>query len=63
MHNLETGDSSGYYMWDTNDDTKIYNKPVAMRFMTNRSLPGPVSFKILLPNRMHFCRISVLIIK
>jgi hypothetical protein len=49
LYSPETGDSSGYYEWDTLQDADNYSKSMAMQFMTRRSVPGSVSFK-LTPN-------------
>ncbi len=49
MYNPETEDFSGYYLWDTIEDAEKYSNSIAGRFMTNRSVPGSISFRIL-PN-------------
>ena len=49
MYNPEDGDSAGYYKWDTVEDAENYSHSIAASFMTNRSLPGSVSFKVM-PN-------------
>jgi len=47
MVNEATGDSSGYYEWDTVEDAENYSRSFAMRFMTLRSEPGSVSFRVV----------------
>ncbi len=42
-----TGDFSGYYEWQTEQDAYAYAHSFAMRFMTARSIPGSVSARIL----------------
>jgi hypothetical protein len=49
MYHPENGDSAGYYEWDTIEDAGDYGHSIATRFMTNRSVPGSVSFKVI-PN-------------
>lgn len=39
-----TGDFSGYYEWDTLEDAENYSQSFATKFMTERSVPGSVSF-------------------
>lgn len=46
MYNPENGDSAGYYEWDTLRDAENYSNSFAARFMTKRSVPGSVSFKM-----------------
>jgi hypothetical protein len=46
MYNPDNGDSAGYYQWDTIEDAENYGRSMAVRFMTKRSLPGSVSFKV-----------------
>lgn len=43
----ETGDFQGIYEWQTTADAEAYAQSAAMRFMTRRSVPGSVSFRIL----------------
>jgi len=45
--NDETGLCQGVYAWQTREDAENYCKSIAMRFMTHRSYPESVSFKIL----------------
>jgi hypothetical protein len=45
--NDETGLCQGVYAWQTREDAENYSKSIAMRFMTNRSYPESVNFKIL----------------
>jgi hypothetical protein len=40
------GDFQGIYEWETLQDAENYAHSFAMQFMTNRSLPGSVSFQI-----------------
>jgi len=47
MYNPINGDSAGYYEWDTIEDAQNYSQSQAMRFMSNRSVPGSVSFKVI----------------
>ena len=47
--NPNNGDFSGYYEWDTVQDAENYGNSFAAKFMTGRSVPGSVSFKIF-PN-------------
>ena len=42
-----TGDFSGYYEWDTVQNAQNYANSFAAGFMTRRSLPGSVSFKVI----------------
>jgi len=44
--NPDTGDFSGYYEWDTVEDAQNYQRSFAVKFMTGRSVPGSVSFKV-----------------
>jgi hypothetical protein len=44
LYNEETGDSSGYYEWDSLEDAENYRNSFAARFMARRSEPGSVSF-------------------
>jgi hypothetical protein len=45
--NDETGLCQGVYAWQTIEDAENYSKSIAMRFMTKRSDPKSVSFKIV----------------
>jgi len=47
MLNEETGDFQGIYEWDTINDAENYAKSYAVRFMTGRSVPGTVTWKII----------------
>lgn len=42
-----SGDFSGYYEWQTLENTETYAQSFAMRFMTNRSVPGSVSARVI----------------
>ena len=42
-----TGDFAGYYEWDTVQDAENYRHSFAARFMTGRSRPDSVSFRII----------------
>lgn len=42
-----SGDFSGYYEWQTLDDAHVYAQSFAMRFMTDRSVPGSVSARVI----------------
>ncbi|MCD1294689.1 hypothetical protein CUJ83_06705 [Methanocella sp. CWC-04] len=42
-----TGDFQGIYEWDTVKDAENYAGSFAMRFMTGRSTPGSVSYRII----------------
>ena len=46
MLNEASGDCQGIYEWDTVEDVKNYASSFAMKFMTIRSVPGSVSYKI-----------------
>lgn len=50
MVNPQTGDFSGLYEWNTIRDAENYQRSPAGRFMTDRSLPGSVSFKVIARN-------------
>ena len=45
--NDETGLCQGVYAWQTVEDAENYSKSIAMRFMSNRSDPESVNFKII----------------
>jgi hypothetical protein len=45
--NDETGACEGVYEWQTRADAEAYSASIALRFMTNRSIPGSVSHRIL----------------
>ncbi len=47
MYNPETGDFSGYYEWDTVEDAENYGRSFAASFMTHRSVPGSVTFRVI----------------
>jgi len=47
MYNPQNGDSAGFYEWDTVQDAENYRNSFAAGFMTKRSVPGSVSFKII----------------
>jgi hypothetical protein len=42
-----TGACEGVYEWQTRVDAEAYAASIALRFMTNRSVPGSVSHRIL----------------
>jgi hypothetical protein len=46
LYEQKSGDFQGIYEWDTLQDAEAYSRSFAMRFMTARSIPGSVSFKI-----------------
>lgn len=43
----ETGACEGVYEWQNPADAEAYAASIALRFMTNRSIPGSVSHRIL----------------
>jgi hypothetical protein len=43
----ETGAYEGVYEWQRRSDAEAYAQSIALRFMTNRSIPGSVSYRIL----------------
>lgn len=43
----ESGACQGVYEWQTRADAEAYEASIALRFMTNRSIPGSVSHRIL----------------
>jgi hypothetical protein len=43
----ETGAYEGVYEWQRRADAEAYARSIALRFMTNRSVPGSVSHRIL----------------
>jgi hypothetical protein len=45
--NPASGDFSGYYEWDTVADAEAYQHSFAAGFMTRRSVPGSVSFRVI----------------
>jgi hypothetical protein len=47
MYNLESGDFSRYYEWDTVQDAENYRDSIAGSCMTNRSVPCSVSFQVI----------------
>jgi hypothetical protein len=47
MVNPETGDFSGYYEWNTVEDAENYSHSFAASFMTRRSVPGSVTFRVI----------------
>lgn len=51
MMDEKTGDSQGIYEWDTAEDAENYAHSTALAFMTNRSLPGSVSYRIFPSDR------------
>ncbi len=47
LYHPESGDFSGYYEWDTVADAEAYGRSYAAGFMTRRSVPGSVSFRVI----------------
>jgi len=47
--NDTTGAFAGIYQWRTYEDARRYSNSPALRFMTNRSVPGTVSYGVLTP--------------
>jgi hypothetical protein len=45
--NEQTGMCQGVYAWQTRADAEAYARSLALRFMTNRSLPGTVSYRLI----------------
>lgn len=45
--NKHTGMCQGVYAWQTRADAEMYSRSVALRFMTGRSQPGSVSFRLI----------------
>jgi hypothetical protein len=45
--NDETGLCQGVYAWQTMEDAENYSNSIAMRFMSNRSDPASVNFRII----------------
>jgi hypothetical protein len=45
--NDATGLCQGVYAWQTIEDAENYSKSIAMRFMSNRSEPESVNFRII----------------
>ncbi|MBI4978771.1 MAG: hypothetical protein HZC28_14925 [Spirochaetes bacterium] len=45
--NHETGLCQGLYEWQTREDAERYAASIAMRFMSNRSIPESVSYIIV----------------
>jgi hypothetical protein len=45
--NRQTGECQGVYAWQTAADARAYADSVALRFMTDRALPGSVSHQVL----------------
>jgi len=43
----ETGLCQGLYQWQTVEDAEHYATSIAMRFMTRRSVPARVHFKVI----------------
>lgn len=52
--NEETGMCQGVYAWQTLADAEAYADSVALRFMTDRSVPGSVSHRILDQSRERY---------
>jgi hypothetical protein len=46
MVDESTGVCQGLYEWQTMADAENYSRSIAVRFMTRRSVPGSVGFKI-----------------
>ncbi|MFC1902455.1 hypothetical protein ACFLX4_00085 [Chloroflexota bacterium] len=51
--NEASGGCQGVYEWDTVEDAKNYASSFAMKFMTLRSVPGSVSYKIIPKRNNH----------
>ena len=51
MYDPETGENQGVYEWETVDHAESYARSFALRFMTRRSIPGSVSYRILPQDR------------
>lgn len=47
LYHPPSGDFSGWYEWDSMEDAQCYSRSFAATFMTRRSVPGSVSFRIL----------------
>jgi hypothetical protein len=47
MHNEKTGEFQGIYQWETAEAAECYAKSFAMKFMTMRSVPGSISYRIV----------------
>jgi hypothetical protein len=47
--NDATGAFAGIYQWRTYQDAQRYSRSAALRFMTNRSVPGSVSYGVYTP--------------
>jgi hypothetical protein len=47
MINRRNGDFQGLYQWASEEDAKNYADSFAMKFMTNRSVPGSLSYEII----------------
>lgn len=45
--NYETGLNQGLYEWQTLKDAENYSKSIAMKFMSKRSIPESVEYKII----------------
>ena len=45
--NKQNGDFAGLYQWDTVEDAENYARSQAMRYMTRRSVPGSVSYRVI----------------
>ena len=43
----ETGAYEGVYEWQRRADAEAYARSIALQFMTDRSIPGSVSYRIL----------------
>jgi hypothetical protein len=50
--NEETGMCQGVYGWQTIADAEAYASSVALRFMTGRSVPGSVSYRVVDQSRV-----------
>lgn len=47
MYNPKTGENQGVYEWETVEHAESYARSFALHFMTRRSVPGSVSYRIL----------------
>lgn len=45
--NYDTGLCQGLYEWQTVEDAINYSKSIAMKFMTNRSVPDSIMYRII----------------
>ncbi len=50
----KSGTFQGFYEWQTVKDAENYSKSIAMKFMTKRSIPESVEFKIIDKSKEQF---------